>query len=211
MMNKVAIIVGGTSFNDIDKKKVEEGFDDIIVVNKSLLDFPNAKYFVTMDYTFLTKIEKEVIDQFTGTKVFIANLYYQYMVDENGIITDTRTNLIYDLSGFDMIIKSNCQTPFSMTFKDFSNGNNSGYSAIQLAISLRYDDIYLFGFDLNCTNKTHYHSGYSQDIKEFEDKLDEYYKLFHQSISELQTIHLHSCSNISRLNKILTRNRDFDK
>lgn len=40
------------------------------------------------------------------------------------------------------------------------HSNNSGYGGIQIAIVLKANPIYLLGFDLNATGKTHFHSGY---------------------------------------------------
>jgi len=40
-------------------------------------------------------------------------------------------------------------------------GNNSGLGAVMLGIALGCAEVYMLGFDLGCTDKTHFHSGYA--------------------------------------------------
>ena len=203
MKDSVYIIAGGDSLTNFDFNKLEN--KDVIAVNKAILSYPKAKYFITMDFTALKKMNfKNIISD--SIKIFIANFTFDYIKEIDGQIIDTRFGLVYKLEDFDMIIKSHYKESFGLDFKHFANGQNSAYCAVQLAISLGYKNIYLLGLDLVCDTKTHYHSGYGQDIEKFKKSLNEYHKYFYFSILELQEksdINIYSCSKISRLNDIL--------
>jgi len=203
MKDSVYILAGGESLTGFDFNKLEN--KDVIAVNKSILSYPKAKYFITMDFTALKKMDfKNIVCD--STKIFIANFTFDYIKEIDGRITDTRFGLVYKLEDFDMIIKSYYKMFFGDNFNIFSNGQNSAFCALQLAIVLGYKNIYLLGLDLTCKNKTHFHSGYGQDIEKFKKSLDEYYSYFYHSIlkfKEKSDINIYSCSKISRLNYIL--------
>lgn len=205
MKNEVFIIAGGLSVYETPFSKLKD--KDIIVINKTVLDFPNAKYFVTMDYSMLQKLERQgdKIDNITATKVFIANFVPPYMKETDGYIVDTRFNLIYDLSLFDMVIKSRKLEGFGYEWNDFRHGDNSGFCAVQFAILQGYKKINLIGFDMCVHTATHFHGGYGEDINSFRKKLEKYLKTFSEAIKdELKPeIKLLSCSSISELNSIL--------
>lgn len=176
MKSDVYIIAGGTSLINFDFDKLKG--KDIIAVNKSILDVPFAKYFITMDYTFIDKKLKEkksIVKQSKATKIFIANLCPDYMIEAHGRIVDTRNNYIYRLNDFDMIIKSHYKTGIGWNFNQFVHGNNSGFCGLQLAICLGYEHIHLLGYDLYISeNETHYHGGYNQNPEKFNNKLQQY-------------------------------------
>jgi len=206
-MKEVYIIGGGNSVNEIDKSKLEG--KDLIVVNKGIIDFPNPKFFITIDHSFLKKLDKNsrILRNTTATKIFVANFVPDYMVEKDGQIKDTRFNLVYKLNIFDMIIKSYKLDGLGFEFNNFSHGNNSAYCALQLAIILGYKEINLIGIDLVAEGKTHYHGGYGEAIDKFQIKLDRYYQTYRHAIIRLllldTDIKIYSCSSISRLNKIL--------
>jgi len=206
-MNEVFIIGGGNSVKDVDKSKLEN--KDLIVINKAIVDFPNPKYFITMDQSVLKKLDKgaRYLRNTTATKVFIANFVPSYMEEKNGQIVDTRWNLVYKLNIFDMIIKSKNLEKLGTTFKDFGHGNNSAFCALQLAILLGYEKINLIGVDLVAEGTTHYHGGYGVSLEKFREKLDEYYQTFKTAILEFKSnnenIEIYSRSPISRLNHVL--------
>ena len=205
MKKSVYIIGGGPSLKDFDFYKLKD--KDIIAVNNAFLNVPWAKYFITMDYTFQNKTHKLKFRNFLGTKIFIANFDNDYLAEKDGKIVDTRFNLLYKLKPFDMIIKSRKSDGIGYSFKDFRNGTNSGFSAIQLAILLGYEEIYLLGFDLTGTDRTHYHDYYNRNPEKYQPTLDIYYSYFHRAILKLKydypQIQIYSCSSISKLNDFL--------
>jgi hypothetical protein len=181
MKNDIYIVAGGTSLKEFNFSKLKG--KDIIAVNKSILDVPFAKYFITMDYTFIDKKlkvgDKVKFEQSKATKIFIANLCPKYMSEKDGRIIDKRTNYIYKLNAFDMIIKSQYNIGIGWNFNQFVHGNNSGFCALQLAICLGYTNIHLLGYDLCISeNDTHYHKGYKQDPQKFNEKLKKYLSNF---------------------------------
>jgi len=201
---RVFVIGGGHSLSDFDFTKLAN--EDTIVTNKSILDVPFPNYFITIDYTFLKKIGADCFKQINTTKLFVANFGCSTLKEKNGQIVDTKFNLKYHLDSFDKVIKSYRSDGIGFSFDDFRNGTNSGYCALQLAVILGYKEIYLLGMDLNTTNKTHYHGGYGQSHKVFNEKLEKYFQLFKVGLLELQScsdVEVFSCSSNSRLNSII--------
>jgi hypothetical protein len=168
---------------------------------------PNPNYFVTVDYTFLSKIRRPSFNLIPATKFFVADLSHTFMKEIDGWIVDTRYNMIYDIRGFDALIKAYKQSGIGYTFETFKTGLNSGFCALQLAVILGFTKIYLFGLDLNKQRTTHYHGGYGEDIRSFNAKLDNYFKYFKIGLEKLKKerpdIQVISCSKNSRLNSVI--------
>ena len=202
---EVYIIGGGTSLKGFDFNKLKD--KTTIAVNKSCLTVPNLDYFITMDFTALKKIGMELVAPYIGTRIFIANFSKPYLREINGQIIDTRFNLVYTLNDFTMMIKSWVEEGIGFYFWDFRSGNNSGYCALQFAILMGFNPIYLLGIDLVTLEGTHFHGGYGESKESFQKKLDSYYQYFVQGIKELKEkkpeIKIYSCSKISRLNNII--------
>lgn len=202
--DSIYIVGSGTSLKDFNFNSLAD--KDVIAVNKSIFYLPLAKYFVTMDYSFLTKI-REKYKEFTehkASKIFIVNFTKPYLQDVNGAIVDTRRNLIYHLRDFHTIIKSHKTDSFGLDFKDFRNGDNSGYCALQFALLLNYKNIYLLGFDLQCQKQTHFHDGYQhQNTTLFSKNLELYYNYFQSGLKYIQeikpNINIYNCSKKSKL------------
>ena len=202
---EVYIIGGGTSLKGFDFNKLKN--KTTIAVNKSCLTVPNLDYFITMDFTALKKIGMGLVAPYIGTRVFIANFAKPYLKEINGQIVDTRFNLVYTLNDFNMIIKSQVEKGIGFDFRDFRTGNNSGYCALQFAVLMGFNPIYLLGIDLTIAEGTHFHGGYGEIKESFQKKLDLYYQSFVQGLKELKekkpNIKVYSCSKISKLNNIL--------
>jgi len=208
MEKKVFIVGGGPSLLGFDFDLLRN--KDTIVVNKAVYDVPNSNFFVTVDYTFLKKVNRISFLNSPCTKVFIAALSFPFLQEKDGRIVDTRFNLVYHLNEYDLIIKSYKQAGIGLTFKDFRTGENSGFCALQLAIILGYTEIYLLGIDLvtnNSATPTHYHGGYGEQKEKFSSKLSLYYDYFKQGLETLHMlspeIKVFSLSSISELNKII--------
>jgi len=203
-MSEVYVVCGGPSLIGFDFEKLRA--QDVIVVNKSIVDVPWAKYFITMDFTFLAKVPKECLSG-GSTKVFVANFApeYPYMAEVDGRIVDTRFNKVYTLNAFDMIIKSWRLDGLGTAFYDFRSGENSGFCAFQLAVLLGYDKINLLGVDLVVQEeKTHYHGGYGGPDK-FKLRLPAYVRYWEQGVRVALSngIEVVSRSNISILNDLV--------
>jgi len=209
MSKSCAIIAGGASINKVGVNNLNQLNMAKIVCNKAILDVPSADYFITIDYTFTKKLgeRKKDFDNWKRAKFFVANLHPEYMKKINGIYTDTRTNLKYDLSDFNVVVESHNKEEFGDTFTEFGNGYNSGFCAIQLALLLGYTQLYLFGFDFVATDSTHYHGGYGESVQSFQRKLDTYYSTLKDAILQYKKYHPNvifwSCSEISKLNEII--------
>lgn len=216
MEKKVFIIGGGPSLKDFDFELLRD--KDTIAVNRAILDVPNPNYFITVDFTFLKKLRRSRLQSVDTTKIFVACLHFDFMTEKNGQIIDTKHDIVYDLSDFDLIVKSRGVKGIGYRFKDFKNGLNSGYCALQLAVILGYKKIYVMGIDLCLAKnkednkvKTHYHGGYGENAVSFSTKLEEYYAHFVCGLKEIKentNIKVISLSPVSRLNNIL-KHREF--
>lgn len=203
-MGMVYIVCGGPSLQGFDFSKLKG--KDVIVVNKSIMDVPWAKYFVTMDFTFLGKVPQDCLHN-EATKIFIANFApeYPYMKEHRGRIIDSRMGKVYDLAKFDVVMKSRNLEGLGFSFKDFRSGENSGFCAFQLAVLLGYKSIHLLGVDLVVKgDDTHYHGGYGGPDK-FKQRLPNYVKYWQQGVSDALTmgIGVISHSRISVLNALV--------
>lgn len=203
--DSVFVIGGGTSLQNFDFSKLTNKCT--IAVNKAILDVPNLDYFISVDFTFLNKIDKNKVKSCPATKIFVADLSYPFLQEKEGSIVDTRFNLVYKLQDFDTIIKCRKQSGMGITLKDFRTGKNSGFCALQLAVALGFRKIYLLGIDLVSGINTHYHGGYGETKNKFNRKLDEYFNFFKAGIEELKTYpnppEIYSCSQFSKLNRLI--------
>jgi len=200
----IAIVGGGPSLKNFDFEQLRN--IETIVTNVAILDVPEPTYFITVDYTFLSKISNQInlFKNTNCTKIFVADLAHKNLVERDGHIVDTRIRLIYKLEMFDIIIKARGQIGMGLTFNDFRTGVNSGYCALQLAVLLGYTKVYLFGIDLCINEHMHYHAQYRNN-SQFLNRLKIYENYFIRGLKQLKrarpNIELISCSSISSLNK----------
>tara|TARA_Y100000310_G_scaffold345276_1_gene463333 strand:+ start:518 stop:1189 length:672 start_codon:yes stop_codon:yes gene_type:complete len=208
--NKVFIVGGGPSLLGFDFTRLQN--HDTIVINKALSRVARVNYFITMDYLFLRKIGEEGVRELKRTqthKVFVANFAGGDLIyTADGLIRDHRCKMTYDRLSeiFDEVIISRKYGGIGLTTDDFRNGRNSGYCAMQLAVTLGYTEIYLLGFDMQVQNqRTHFHQGYNQPADYFSKVLNEYYELFEIGLTEIKkhNIKVYSCSLFSRLNNFI--------
>jgi len=205
----VFVVGGGPSLRGFDFGLLD-GYDTI-AINKAIFSVKDPTYFITIDYTFLRKIDKAALARTQCPKFFVANYDNSYIKDVNGAIVDTRFNLVYNLKDFDVIVKSKLSHGMGFTFSDFRNGVSSGFCGLQLAVLLGYTKIYLLGIDLSvdpaAAGGTHYHGGYGEPSDKFAGKLDRYFQEFKHGLERLQNarpdISVISCSPNSRLNEII--------
>ena len=204
-MDSIFIIAGGPSLSGLDFKKFKKV--DTIVVNKAIEHIPNPNYFITIDHSFMThKVKKDIIEKSKASKFFVANYGPGTLADCGGAIRDVKNDIIYNLSMFDAIIRSKRVDGIGYNWNDFRSGNCSGFCALQLAVILGYQNIYLLGVDLKIDgDKTHYHGGYkSHPPRRMRKNLNEYARYFLEAARELESkINLVSCSKTSVLNDTL--------
>lgn len=203
--DEVYILGGGPSLKHFDFLQLTDKCT--IAVNKSIFHIPNPDYFISVDYTFLRKVSKQVFNSISARKYFVADFSHLFLKEVDKQITDTRYNMVYNLCDYNFLIRAYKQDGIGYTFKEFRTGRNSGFCALQLAVILGFKKIYLLGVDLNKEERTHYHEGYGEKVKTFAPKLDEYYSYFKVAIEQLKSersdIQVISCSSTSRLNDII--------
>ena len=210
--DSVFIVAGGYSLHDFDFSKLLNV--DTIAINASAEYIDNPTYFITMDYYFCTK---KVIDinalteSGTGT-FFIVNMATDKVYkDQVGRYVNKKTLAYRELYDFKHIVESNSLindiTGFSETMPDFSHGQNSGFCAIQLAILLKYQKIYLLGFDMHVKNQhTHFHDKYSVNngFRPIDEKIDKYRETLKKAIQLYEgPSQIISCNSTSALNDVI--------
>jgi len=204
--NKVYIVGGGSSLKNFDFNSLKS--EDTIVTNASIFDVPNPMCFITVDFSFINKIQNRMkeFNKIDCKKVFVADFSKGSLIESNGRIRDHIFGIDYILDPFDQVIKAKRSDGFGFTFTDFRTGLNSGYCALQMAILMGYKEIHLLGFDLICGDSTHYHDRYPCNIR-FKRQLQCFYNNFEAGLNQLKVerpeIKIYSRSSISRLNKII--------
>lgn len=210
MRKEIYIVCGGNSLENFDFSKLKN--KDVIAVNKSILDVPNSKYFVTMDYTFIdhiiaktnNRLTKKSFFKLPSKKYFIVATNNNYIRFRDNYYVDVRYNYKYNLDGFNKVIVSNKDVGIGGNLYEFVHGCNSGFCALQLAIILGYKTIHLLGVDLVVQDKTHYHDGYNTNKREFGKRLDFYYPFYVSGIHNIKIkfpkVKLYSYSPNTKLN-----------
>ena len=209
MKKKCFVIGGGASLRNFNWEQLRG--KDTIVTNMAIFYVPKPKYFVTVDYTFYLKLkpeQKEIFDtDLETTKIFVADMSLGTpLVEKDGRIRDPRFGLIYDLQPYDLIVKAIGKGGFGYTFGDFRTGINSGYCALQAAIALGYEEIYLLGYDLKASEQTHFHDQYGTNVDVFRERIERYYNYFESGIKQLvqdNKVTLYSANPNSRLNDLI--------
>lgn len=114
-----------------------------IAINRAFEYAPFAEILFSMDSTFyqwVLKYRGGAFFAFPGTRVFLDTLNFPYGAEVHYVRSA-------GLQGFPNSLKVGIYT-----------ANNSGYGALQIAICLGAQPIYLLGFDMN--NAAHFHNGY---------------------------------------------------
>lgn len=209
------IVGGGPSLQDFNYEILEG--KDVIVVNQAIWKVPNAKYFITMDYTWLSKSKIQGIGSAGNRDQFIQHPAKKYFViafsgERLGCVDDFHYvdklhKLNYDLTLFDEVIKVFKYGGMGFSLKEFHCGSDSGYSALQLAVALGYKTVYLLGLDFCVSGEsTHYHTDYPrQDSRDYQGRLDSYLQTYPEAFQVLKQngIRVYSSSHISKLNQFI--------
>jgi len=144
------IIGGGPSLKDFDFNQLKRG--RIIAINKAFQKLPWADILFSMDSRFYLWLKKNSMGEsltsdfikFKGLKVWLDTHNYPFDYNE-----------IY-------LVPCLGEKGFSFNLKDgIYGGKNSGYAALNLAVALGANPIYLMGYDMKHEDgKTHWHNGY---------------------------------------------------
>lgn len=206
--NTVFIVGGGPSLMGFDFSLLKNV--DTIAVNNSIEYVPNANYFITIDYTLLSKLKTSITEiSNTNTEtVFIVNTSGT-VVKKDDQYVDVGHNIVYrSLNQFNHTVESKqalASTGFGKNFNEFAHGYNSGFCALQFALLLGYEKIYLLGYDLNAHDLvTHFHRDYKGvSIRKNIPKYLEHFNSAFKLTKDLDKIF--SCSESSALNGFLTK------
>lgn len=195
MKKEIYIVGGGHSLKTFDFTWLKG--KDVIAVNHAVTNVPFAKYFISMDYTYIDKkADKEFFKSLSCQKFFVVSVNNKYIKYRNHHYYDARSNYVYDLSLFDRVIPAMFERGLSRDFMNFVHGCNSGYCAFQLALLLGYTDIHLLGFDMNVGETTHYHDHYGTSSRQFVKTLRIAVPIFIEGLKALKKI----CSKITVYN-----------
>jgi len=209
------IVGGGPSLQNFDYGILEGR--DVIAVNQAIWKVPKAKYFITMDYTWLAKGKVQGLCSDSKRAQFIQHPAKKYFVlafsgERLGCVDafhyrDKLHKLDYDLTLFDEVIKAFKYGGIGFSLNEFHCGSDSGYSALQLAAVLGYKTIYLLGLDFCVSGEnTHCHTDYPrQDYRDYQGRLDSYLQTYPEAFQVLKQngIRVFSSSHVSKLNQFI--------
>ncbi len=207
--DSVFIVAGGPSLSGFDFSKLD-GYDTI-AVNKSIEFIKDPTYFITVDYTFMNKTRANIrqISSLRKTATIFVAAADVLKQDANGVFQDDQNNITYSrLNDFNIVIKSRSpidkETGFGKSISNFTRGFNSGFCAIQLALLLGYEKIYLLGFDMNVdSGKTHFHDGYNGNSN-IKTSISSYKEMTVNALRLTKDIDkIYSCSPVSSLNETI--------
>ncbi len=213
--DRVFIVGGGPSMVGFDFSMLAN--EDTIAINKALFDLPSANYFITMDYTFMTKsrlcghaVDHKRMMTFSSNpaeKIFVVGFDDRRFKKNECTVVDTFTGLVYDLRLFNRVVWASGRGGIGLSFDDFRSSSDSGFSALQLAVILGYKEVYLLGLDFTVhKGRTHYHDWYRTNRNKYGDRLDWFFTEYGKAIQEINSktsTRVFSCSSISRMNEIV--------
>jgi len=145
------LIGGGPSLRGFDFERLR-GAGRVIAINKAFMDAPFADMLFSMDHRFYNWLRIGINKNMVGAKQKFAEFQgIKCWLDINNSFYDG-IYFVVGKRGGDMAVSLEDGIP---------PGNNSGYAAIQIAMVLGCDPIYLLGYDMNHDNGvSHYHGGY---------------------------------------------------
>jgi hypothetical protein len=159
------VVGGGPSLRGFDFKKLRG--ERIIAVNRAFEFLPFAEIMFSMDHRFYKHfcLPSPAFRSFPGRKIWVdtAGLPF-YGVETLGY---------HEVGGMSWDLK-----------QGLSTGGNSGHAALNLALLMGADPIYLLGFDFaEEPGRTHFHSGYS--FPSSAEKLPRFKARLEQAVPEI--------------------------
>ena len=165
---RVFVLGGGPSLGKIDPGLLSG--ENVIGTNRAYERFPECQILVSTDNPFWKDsrsgiygdVVKQLFKEYSGAKIGLVSL------------SDPEPGILYlRNAGKDGI-------PISFSSGVY-HGNNSGYMAVQIALLLGCDPIYLLGFDMRFSDdgRSHFHGGHPRktQVKDFSKMLPSFKKL----------------------------------
>lgn len=200
------IVGGGPSLKGFDFGRLRG--ERVIAINKAFKDVPFADIMFAMDRPLLDLITsgqlgedyRAALDSFWGVKLWLDLSGYAYPPDVYSVKSAGETGWTDSLS------------------KGLYHGQNSGYGALNLALVLGADPIYLLGYDCQRgpEGEKNYHSGYptgsSPDamnifLKAFEAGAEKLKAISHSRIVNLNPNSALKCFEFGDADKVLAASR----
>ena len=197
---RVFLVGAGESLRGFDFSRLRD--KDTMAVNMSALDVPDPTYCVTADSSIFRRIQEGYFKDVKTAWVLVTNEAHCSMKWRDGKFVH-KNGFVYNLFCVSMLIRNAGVEGIGFSFDDFRTGYNSGFCALQLAVLLGYEKIYLLGFDMR---GKYYHDKYG-DKKIRNKTFDKFYDNFVTALSVLKErrpgVEVVSCSHTSRLNEII--------
>jgi hypothetical protein len=165
---KCFIIAGGESLAGFDFNVLNEY--NTIGINRTFQYYPKLKINYSMDSDFYNAVldgrydvegkpkVKDAWVKFAGSRVFLSPMELKKYGDEVFLIKRIhRPSISRDIN------------------QGIFGGANSAVGALMLSIVLGSNPIYLLGYDMKVSTKSHWHDGYpNRNLKDFANKLTSY-------------------------------------
>lgn len=148
------VVGGGPSLRGFDFSRLRG--ERIIAINRAFEYLPFAEILFSMDFRFYSDIRmSREFQAFRGRKIWIDTKGFPY-------------------KGVEILKSGPCDGMTAHFAQGIATGGNSGHAALNLALILGADPIYLLGFDFRHADdgRTHFHGGYGYADRP--GKLEEY-------------------------------------
>lgn len=188
-LSEIYVVGCGPSLKGFDWQKLRD--KTTIAVNGSLMDVPDADFFLTADSGFACKIARASFWKSAAYKVLVMGR------DHNRFRQVERYLHLWD----HRITPRRFDGRIGFSETEFATGQCSGFCGLQLAVILGAKKIHLLGMDFCGEGKGNYHNRYESNPT----KWDEFLLHFWQALEILQRtdVEVVSHSLISRLNDLI--------
>jgi hypothetical protein len=175
------IIGGGESLKGFDFSKLNGELT--IGINKAFQFYQDATINYAMDTDFYNALREGRYDDISGEKLWDKWMSFK------GLRIFLTPMELKEFGKEIYVIKRILD--FTINWGDLEDGihggRNSGFGAINLAIALGVNKIYLLGYDMKAKTKSHWHTGYpARNLADFNVKLAEYRKEIEDALPYIQ-------------------------
>lgn len=175
------IIGGGESLKNLDLSKLQG--ERVIGINRAFEKYP-VDILYMMDAPFYESIVQKKLDVFTGEPVLERFRSFKGVKVALSPITE------YKYPPDIYVVRMKVDGKLSVDLNDgIFGGTNSGFGAIQLAMCLGANPIYLLGYDMCAPTTTHWHKGYpNQTVEGMRTKLLGYLLEMQEAASDIKSL-----------------------